>query len=157
MRRLLHEVVRKRLAVGSAVPVISCYGASTAVSVAEAAEAAGLPVVVLVPPVLTAAVDGPRTIRAMRAIADSAAVPVSVQLDHASDPHLIAAALRAGVDAVLADGSTVPPEENAAFVRTIRELGGPGVTIEAELGGIAGHEDRANDLRATRVMHAWAC
>jgi tagatose 1,6-diphosphate aldolase GatY/KbaY len=67
----------------------------------------------------------------MRAIADSAAVPVSVQLDHASDPHLIAAALRAGVDAVLADGSTLPPEENAAFVRTIRELGGPGVTIEA--------------------------
>jgi tagatose 1,6-diphosphate aldolase GatY/KbaY len=140
--------------VGAAVPVVSCYGASTAVSVAEAAEAAGLPVVVLVPPVPAAAVEGPR---AMGATADSAAVPVSVQLDHASDPHLIAAALRAGVDAVLADGSTLPPEENAAFVRTIRELGGPGVTIEAELGGIAGHEDRANDLRATRVMHAWAC
>lgn len=146
MRTVLHQITRERLAMGAAVPAITCYGASTAVSVVEAAEAAGFPVVVLVPPTLAAAAEGVRTIRAMRAIADAAAVPVSVQLDHATDPHLIAAALRAGVDAVLADGSKLPSEDNAAFVRTIRELGGPGVTIEAELGSIAGKEDRAIEL-----------
>lgn len=146
MRRLLHDVARERLAVGAAVPAITCYGASTAVSVVEAAETAGLPVVLLVPPVLAAAVEGGRTIRAMRAVADSAAVPVSVQLDHTTEPHLIAASLRAGVDAVLVDGSRLSFEQNAAFVRATRELAEPGVTIEAELGSIAGDEDRASDL-----------
>lgn len=146
MRPVLHQITRERLAMGAAVPAITCYGAPTAVSVVEAAEAAGLPVVVLVPPTLVAATEGIRTIRAMRAIADASAVPVSVQLDHATDPHLIAAALRAGADAVLADGSKLPSEDNAAFVRTIRELGGPGITIEAELGSTAGNEDRAIEL-----------
>ena len=70
MRRLLHDVARERLAVGAVVPAITCYGASTAVSVVEAAETAGLPVVLLVSPVLAAAVEGGRTIRAMRAVAD---------------------------------------------------------------------------------------
>jgi tagatose 1,6-diphosphate aldolase GatY/KbaY len=146
MRAALHQIVRERLARCAAVPAITCYGASTAVSVVEAAETAGLPVVVLVPPRLSAATEGLRTIRAMRAIADSAAVPVSVQLDHATDPHLIEAALGAGVDAVLADGSNLPSADNAAFVRTIRELSGPDITVEAELGSIAGDEDRATAI-----------
>jgi tagatose 1,6-diphosphate aldolase GatY/KbaY len=146
VRAVLHDLARARLAEGAAVPAICCYGASTAVSVVEAAEAAGLPVVVLVPPALAATAEGPRTIRAMRAIADSAGVPVSVQLDHATSQDLIETALDAGADAVLADGSRLPAEQNAAFVRAIREMAGPGVTIEAELGSIAGHEDRASDL-----------
>jgi tagatose 1,6-diphosphate aldolase GatY/KbaY len=139
-------VVRERLGVRAAVPAITCYGASTAVSVVEAAESARLPVVLLVPPKLPAAAEGVRTIRAMRAIADAAAVPVCVQLDHAADPAVITIALEAGVDAVLADGSQHPMETNAAFVRSIRELAGADVSIEAELGSIAGDEDRAAEL-----------
>ena len=146
MRGVLHEIAREQMARGAAVPAITCYGASTAVSVVGAAEAGSFPVVLLVPPALAAAVDGPRTILAMCAIADAATVPVSVQLDHATDLDLISAGLRAGVDAVLADGSKLSFEENAAFVRTISELAGPHVTIEAELGSIAGDEDRAIDV-----------
>lgn len=145
MRTVLHQLARERLAAGAAIPAVTCYGASTAVSLVEAAEAAGLPVVLLIPPSVAAAAEGLRTIGALRAVADSAAVPVSVQLDHATDPVLIAAALGAGVDAVLADGSRLGHEENAAFVRSVRELADAGVTIEAELGGIAGDEDRAVD------------
>ncbi|VVJ21580.1 Fructose-bisphosphate aldolase class II (EC [Amycolatopsis camponoti] len=146
MRASLRETARERLTDNAAVAAITCYGASTAVSVVEAAEAEGSPVVLLVPPSLPAAVEGLRTIRAMRAIADSAAVPVSVQLDHASDAAIIAVALEAGVDAVLADGSKLSHEDNAAFVRSIRRLAGPDLTLEAELGSILGHEDRALDL-----------
>ena len=79
----------------------------------------------------------------MRAVADDAAVPVSVQLDHAVDLHLIESALNEGVDAVLADGSTLSFSENAAFVRRVVEIAGSGVTVEAELGSIAGDEDRS--------------
>ena len=81
----------------------------------------------------------------MREVANSAIVPVSVPFDHARDPYLIAGALRAGVDAVLADVSKLPAEENAAFVRSVRDLADADVTIEAELGGIAGNEDRSTD------------
>jgi tagatose 1,6-diphosphate aldolase GatY/KbaY len=91
-------------------------------------------------------VEGARTIRSLRAIADAADVDVSVQLDHATEAPIIEAALRAGVDAVLADGSSLPMEENAAFVQTVRALCGPNVTIEAELGSIAGNEDRAIEV-----------
>ena len=143
MRAPLHGVARQELARGAAVPAITCYQVSTAISVVEAAGAAQAPVVVLIPPVLAASMEGVRTIRACRAIADSAAVAVSVQLDHATDMRLIEAALAAGVDAVLADGSSLPLRENVAFVRAVRESCPADVTVEAELGSIAGDEDRA--------------
>ena len=86
MRTVLRELTRERLTAGAAVPAMTCYRASTAISVVEAAETAGLPIIVLVPPSLPTAVEGLRTIRAMRAIADASTVPVSVELDHAPDP-----------------------------------------------------------------------
>jgi tagatose 1,6-diphosphate aldolase GatY/KbaY len=143
MRSSLRDVVVQRLAQRAAVPAITCYGASTAVSVVEAAEAAGMPVVLLVPPVLASSAEGVRTIRALRAIADAADVEVVVQLDHANEAGLIEVAVKAGVDAVLADGSSKPLRDNAAFVRAARHLCGPGITVEAELGSIAGNEDRS--------------
>jgi tagatose 1,6-diphosphate aldolase GatY/KbaY len=74
-------------------------------------------------------------------------VPVAVQLDHASDLEIISAAVTAGADSVLADGSALPDEENIALVSAVRTAlkaqGGSGVVLEAELGGLAGDEDRA--------------
>ncbi|WP_270889666.1 class II fructose-bisphosphate aldolase [Pedococcus sp. 5OH_020] len=143
MRSLLHDVARQLLAQGAAVPAITCYGASTAVSVVEAAEAAGFPVVLLVPPAVAGSTEGVRTIRALCAIADAAEVDVVVQLDHTTDLRLIDVAVKAGVDAVLADGSSKPLRDNSAFVHAARDLCGPDVTVEAELGSIAGNEDRS--------------
>jgi tagatose 1,6-diphosphate aldolase GatY/KbaY len=60
---------------------------------------------------------------------------------------LIVAAVAAGVDSVLVDGSSLPYEDNIALVRSVRAvLAGRGrsdVVFEAELGGLAGDEDRA--------------
>jgi tagatose 1,6-diphosphate aldolase GatY/KbaY len=66
-----------------------------------------------------------------------------VQLDHASDLNVMAAAVQAGADSVLADGSALPYEDNIALVQAGRALLGPEVVLEAELGGLAGDEDRA--------------
>ena len=69
-------------------------------------------------------------------------VPVSVQLDHASDLQVIRDSVAAGADAVLADGSSLPYEDNIALVREVRAAldaqGATNVVIEAELGGLAG-------------------
>ena len=74
-------------------------------------------------------------------------MPVAVQLDHASDLEVITAAVAAGADSVLADGSSLPYEDNIALVREVRAAldarGSAGVVIEAELGGLAGDEDQA--------------
>ena len=70
-----------------------------------------------------------------------------MQLDHASDPQVIADAVTAGADSVLVDGSSLEYEDNIALVRAARAAlaaqGRADAVIEAELGGLAGDEDRA--------------
>jgi tagatose 1,6-diphosphate aldolase GatY/KbaY len=144
MRSVLDEVVTRQLSRGAAVPALTCYGADTALAVVGVAEARRLPVILLVAPASAAADGGPRLIRTLRSIADDAAVPVCVQLDHAKDEALVRRGIDAGVDAVLADGSHLPPAGNAEFVRRVRAFAEPaGVVVEAELGSVPGAEDRA--------------
>ncbi|MCE3244361.1 MAG: fructose-bisphosphate aldolase, partial [Arthrobacter sp.] len=147
MRARLDEIVGSALQQGSAVPAFTCYDFTTAMAVVSAAEEAGRGVILLVAPKTAATPNGLRLITALRGLADAAAVPVSVQLDHASDLDVILAAVAAGADSVLADGSSLPYEDNIALVRHVRaELTARGrtdVVLEAELGGRAGDEARA--------------
>lgn len=147
MRAQLDELVGSALQQGGAVPAFTCYDFTTALAVVAAAEDAGRGVILLVAPKTAATANGLRLISALRGLADAASVPVAVQLDHASDLKVITAAVAAGADSVLADGSSLPYEENIALVREVRAAlaaqGNAGVVIEAELGGLAGDEDRA--------------
>ncbi|WP_285250135.1 class II fructose-bisphosphate aldolase [Pseudarthrobacter sp. fls2-241-R2A-168] len=143
MRTRLDHLVTSALQHGSAVPAFTCYDFTTALAVVAAAEEAGRGVILLVAPKTAATPNGLRLTGALRGLADAAAVPVAVQLDHATDLKVMADAVAAGADSVLADGSSFPYEENIALVRAARELLGPDVVLEAELGGLAGDEDRA--------------
>ncbi|WP_142059065.1 class II fructose-bisphosphate aldolase [Pseudarthrobacter sp. B4EP4b] len=143
MRTRLDHLVTSALQHRSAVPAFTCYDFTTALAVVAAAEEAGRGVILLVAPKTAATPNGLRLIGALRGLADAAAVPVAVQLDHATDLKVMADAVAAGADSVLADGSSFPYEENIALVRAARELLGPDVVLEAELGGLAGDEDRA--------------
>ncbi|MFI6578864.1 class II fructose-bisphosphate aldolase [Nocardiopsis sp. NPDC050513] len=128
----------------SAAPVFAftCYTLETATGVVAAAVDAHRPVILLVADSVFAAPSGPSLVRALRAVADPAPVPVFVQLDHCSDLGRIAAAVDAGAHAVMADGSTLPYEDNVAFTRRAVELvADRGVCVEAELGRIEGDED----------------
>lgn len=92
-----------------------------------------------------------RFISALRTLADAASVPVLVQLDHAGDAGLITEAVDAGADSVLADGSSLEPADNAAFVAGVAALlAGRDITIEAELGSLPGDEDNAHAAAASR-------
>lgn len=147
MRAQLDELVGSALQRGSAVPAFTCYDFTTALAVVGAAEEAGRGVILLVAPKTAATTNGLRLISALRGLADEASVPVAVQLDHASDLDVITAAVAAGADSVLADGSSLPYEENIALVREVRAAldarGSADVVLEAELGGLAGDEDKA--------------
>ncbi|WP_426975748.1 class II fructose-bisphosphate aldolase [Pseudarthrobacter sp. O4] len=147
MRARLDHLVSSALQQGSAVPAFTCYDFTTALAVVGAAEEAGRGAILLVAPKTAATPNGLRLIAALRGLADGAGVPIAVQLDHAADLTVIADAVAAGADSVLVDGSSLPYEENIALVRAARTaLDGQGradVVLEAELGGIAGDEDRA--------------
>ncbi|MGN7202522.1 class II fructose-bisphosphate aldolase [Arthrobacter sp. SAFR-044] len=143
MQTRLDHLVTSALQQGSAVPAFTCYDFTTALAVVGAAEESGTGVILLVAPKTAATANGLRLISALRGLADAATVPVAVQLDHASDLHVMADAVRAGADSVLADGSSLPYEDNIALVQAARALLGSDVVLEAELGGLAGDEDRA--------------
>ncbi|TPV48830.1 class II fructose-bisphosphate aldolase [Pseudarthrobacter phenanthrenivorans] len=154
MRTRLDHLVTSALQHGSAVPAFTCYEFTTALAVVAAAEDAGRGVILLVAPKTAATSNGQRLIRALRGLADSAAVPVAVQLDHASDLQVMADAVAAGADSVLADGSSLPYEDNVALVQAARLLLGPDVVLEAELGGLAGDEDRAFGADGSGADHS---
>jgi tagatose 1,6-diphosphate aldolase GatY/KbaY len=147
MRAHLDELVVTALKQGSAVPAFTCYDFTTALAVVAAAEEANRSVILLVAPKTAATANGLRLISALRGLADAASVPVAVQLDHASDLAVITAAVAAGADSVLADGSSLSYEENIALVNAVRSAleadGHADVILEAELGGLAGDEDKA--------------
>lgn len=147
MRTRLDHLVISALQQGSAVPAFTCYDFTTAMAVVGAAEDAGHGVILLAAPKTVSTANGLRLIAALRGLADASSVPVSVQLDHATDLRVMVDAVAAGADSVLADGSSLPYEDNIALVRAARSLlqakGYADVVLEAELGGLAGDEDRA--------------
>jgi tagatose 1,6-diphosphate aldolase GatY/KbaY len=129
---------------GRAVGAFTCYDLLGFEAVVRAAQARAAPAIVLVGPASVAARGGERLLAAFRAAAGQARVPILLQLDHAADRELIQRAAAAGVDAVMADGSRMPYEENLAFSAAVaQELLPLGIAVEAELGRVEGDEDLA--------------
>jgi tagatose 1,6-diphosphate aldolase GatY/KbaY len=138
------SVLAEAAAAGRAVGAFTCYDMLGVEAVVRAAEARAAPVIVLVGPGSVAAEGGERLLAAFKAAAAQAGVPVLLQLDHAAHRELIGRAAAARVDAVLADGSRLPYEENLAFTTAVaQELGPLGIAVEAELGRVEGDEDLA--------------
>jgi len=135
------DMLRSVRSKGGAIGAFNIYNIEGALAVARAAETAGEPVILQLHPA-SMSFGGTALIAACRDIASKTAVPIAIQLDHASDENAIVAALDAGVDAVMADGSHLPLEENTQWTAKMAELAHSyGATVEAELGKLAGEED----------------
>lgn len=82
--------------------------------------------------------------------ADRASVPVSVHLDHGKDLDTVVRAIRYGFTSVMIDGSTLSYEENVYLTRqVVRIAHAAGVSVEAELGFVAGREFYSHGKDAT--------
>lgn len=69
-------------------------------------------------------------------------VPVALHLDHGSSFPVIAQCIRAGFSSVMIDGSHHSFEQNVALTKKVVELAhAAGVSVEGELGSIAGTEE----------------
>ena len=138
------EILEERRAKGGAVGAFTCYETTTASGVIRAAEAAQVPVILLISNGSYARRDGELLLAALLAVADRASVPACVQLDHVSDLRTIAQAVEAGVGAVMADGSRLPFADNLQLARGAARIAhASGAGVEVELGHIEGGEDVA--------------
>jgi ketose-bisphosphate aldolase len=134
---------------GRAVGAFTAYDLETARAIVRAAESRESPVILLLSRAAFAGEGGPALLAAMLALGEAAAVPVCVQLDHVADLELVARAAELGCGAAMADGSRLAFEQNVALVAEARRLLEPaGAEVEAELGHLAGGEDRARAVAA---------
>ncbi|HLI59043.1 MAG TPA: class II fructose-bisphosphate aldolase [Solirubrobacteraceae bacterium] len=137
---LLEHAARRRRAVGA----FTVYDATTAAAVLHAAERRGRGVMLLVSSQTLASPIGRRFVVAVRALADDARAPCCLQLDHETDMAAIEHALELGFGAVMADGSRLATDANAAFVaQAVSAAERHGAHVEAELGRVSGDEEIA--------------
>lgn len=131
---------------GRAVGAFTCYNVEGLEAVIRAAERRRAPAIVLVSPSSFKGAGGDRLVKGFLAMSAGSTADVLVQLDHVSDPRLTERAAECGIDAVMADGSKLPYADNLDFTRAVvQAVRGRGVGVEAELGRVEGHEDRAGE------------
>ena len=81
----------------------------------------------------------------VRFAAEEKKVPVSLHLDHGKDMDIIAKCIEGGFTSVMIDGSSLPFEENIAVTaKVVEKARAKGVSVEGELGKLAGIEDNVS-------------
>jgi fructose-bisphosphate aldolase class II len=136
----MSEIIGSAQAAGRGVGAFNVIGLEHAEAIVAGAEAAASPVVLQISENCAAYHGALEPIaRACLAIADSAAVPVAVHLDHATREDLVHAAARLGLRSVMYDVSARPyPQNVAATAAMARWCHERGLWVEAELGEIGG-------------------
>jgi tagatose 1,6-diphosphate aldolase GatY/KbaY len=136
------EIIGERRRSGRAVGAFTCYDAESASGVLRAA--GQRPVVLLVSAQLATGPGGDLLVAALRGMAEQAAAPVCLELDHAHDLDAVRAGCEMGFGAVMADGSHLGGEANVELVLAARAIAGPlGIAVEAEVGLVSGDEEVA--------------
>ncbi len=94
---------------------------------------------------------------AVRAYGEQASIPIVLHLDHGRDLDSCKAAIDGGYTSVMIDGSALPFDENVELTReVVRYAHSRGVSVEGELGVLAGVEDHifASDTTYTNPLRA---
>lgn len=77
-------------------------------------------------------------------------IPICLHLDHGDSFELCKSCVDSGFSSVMIDGSHLPFEENVALAKKVAEYAHQfGVTVEAELGVLAGIEDEVSSEHST--------
>jgi fructose-bisphosphate aldolase class II len=88
----------------------------------------------------------------VKGFADTLDIPVSLHLDHGKDFKYIVSAIKAGYSSVMIDASDKPFEENVKITKEIVKIAhSVGVSVEAELGKLAGIEDNVSSAESVLV------
>ena len=142
MNEVLKESVEKKYAVGAFDTMDRLFTES----VLEAAEAKGVQVILMV---VDFAFKNPGFDLFMEYIVDrckKSTVPVALHLDHGSSFESVMKAIHYGCTSVMLDGSSLPFAENVALTKKVVEAAHAcGISVEAEIGHVSGHEGNMLD------------
>ena len=96
-------------------------------------------------------IAGARNIgNAVRRFGEESPIPVALHLDHGKNFESVKAAIAGGYTSVMIDGSSLPFEENVELTREVVKYAHErGVTVEGELGVLAGVEDHVFSATST--------
>ncbi len=128
-----------------AVPSIGADNHVLFEAVLQQAEAENKPVILMIPGFLLEHLD-PRFFEYARLRITQSSVPVCLHLDHAASYEECMNGIKYGFSSLMIDGSSLPYEENVALTKRVVEAATPcGISVEAEIGHVAGGEGNDNE------------
>jgi len=138
-RELLFHAWQNSYAVGA----FNIQNLESLLAVAEAAVEEKSPVIVAVTPSAIKYGGLHYLAKIVKVAAETVRVPLSLHLDHGEDFETVYKCVEAGFTSVMIDGSFLKFEENVALTKRVVDLAHPkGVSVEAELGRLAGVEEK---------------
>ncbi|MGI6005472.1 MAG: class II fructose-bisphosphate aldolase [Christensenellales bacterium] len=142
MKEVLSESVAKKYAVGA----FDTFDPLFTEAILTGAERKGTPVILMVVEWSFDEVNCEHFFAYLVNRCRMSSVPVALHLDHGSSFEAVMKAIHYGCTSVMLDGSSLPMEENIALTKKVVEVAHAcGVTVEAEIGHVAGHEGNMLD------------
>ena len=136
---LLVPARRKAYAVGA----FNVNNLEAVLAVYEAAVEEKSPAIIAATPSAIKYAGLPYISKIARTAAESVSVPMSLHLDHGEDFDTVSKCVAAGFSSVMIDGSHLKFEDNIALTKQVASLAhSKGVSVEAELGRLAGVEEK---------------
>lgn len=143
MRANLTQLLPEAVDAGRTVPCFNVFGIEEARAYIAAAESMRLPVILATNLEMVEHYGVESLAGMLGPLARDASVPVCVHLDHCYEEPIVYAAIDAGYDSVMFDGSQLPLAENIARTRAVvTRAQAAGVSVEGEIGSVPYSEGR---------------
>jgi fructose-bisphosphate aldolase, class II len=129
---------------GYAIPAMNVQNLESLTAVADAAAEEKSPVILQITPSVIKYAGLPYITGLAKTAAQFQPVPIAVHLDHGEDYETAVKCIEAGFTSVMIDGSFLKFEGNIELTkRVVNVAHSKGVSVEAELGRLAGVEERS--------------
>jgi fructose-bisphosphate aldolase class II len=135
---------------GYAIGAFNVQNLESMSAIAEAATEEKSPVIMQITPSVIKYAGLAYISNLVKTAAQLAPMPVAMHLDHGGDFETAVKCIDAGFTSVMIDGSFLNFEENVALTKRVVSIARPkGVSVEAELGKLAGVEERSVEEKET--------
>ena len=136
------EMFKKAYEGGYAIGAFNVNNMEIVQGITEAAKAVNAPVILQVSKGARAYANHTYLVKMVEAAVQETGLPIALHLDHGPDFETCKACIDGGFSSVMIDGSHLSFEENIALTKKVVEYAHDrGVTVEGELGRLAGVED----------------
>jgi fructose-bisphosphate aldolase class II len=128
---------------GYAIAALNVQNLESMKAVVEAATEEKSPAIMQISPSVLKYAGLDYIISLAKTAAQTAPVPLAIHLDHGEDYDTVAKCVNGGFSSVMIDGSFLSFDDNVAVTKRVVAIAHPkGVSVEAELGKLAGVEER---------------